>query len=302
MQFVYGMVIKGKNMIHIHYILRQISIISLAVWCLIFTQAYAGSTQERIDRDIAQGKPIVIHVSVALADNKHQWIASVPEAIGNGQDPRNNLYWGARYGLKTFFVKDAGWKIVKKIPIQNRKILERLVFYKLIKRHGRPVKTYLIADAWDGRYISETIQQFLSYSAGADVISIDVRGQLNLQAGGAAHLNAYVGHDALMDYFGLKDKAIQNPEKTPDALQGDSIVLACKSKPYFEPRLKAIGSHPLVLTTGLMAPEAYTLDAAIMQWVMGKEDNQIRKSAAAAYAKYQKINLTAAKRLFAVVP
>jgi hypothetical protein len=289
-------------MIHIHYIKRYKPIFLLTIWCLIFTQAHAGSTQQRIDRDIAQGMPIVIHVSVALADNKHQWIAPVPEAIGNGQDPRNNLYWGARYGLKTFFQKDADWKIIKKIPSKDSRILERLVFYKLIKRHGRPVKAYLIADAWDGRFISETIQQFLSYSAGADVISIDVQGQLNLQAGGAAHLNAYIGHDALMDYFGLKDKTIQNPEKAPDALQSDSIVLACKSKPYFESRLKAIGSHPLVLTTGLMAPEAYTLDAAIMQWVMGKEDNQIRKSAAAAYAKYQKINLTAAKRLFAVGP
>ncbi len=278
---------------------------SLLVFLLLLAfhgDAFASATQQRIDRDIVQDKPIVIHVSVALADNKHQWIASVPDAIGNGQDPRNNLYWGARYGLKTFFVKDAGWKIIKKIPVQDHKILERLVFYKLIKRHGRPVKTYLIADAWDGRYISEAIQQFLSYSAGADVITIDVQGQLNLQAGGAAHLNVYIGHDALMDYFGLKDKTIQNPEKVVVALQSDSIVLACKSKPYFESRLKAIGSHPLVLTTGLMAPEAYTLDAAIMQWAMGKDDNQIRKSAAAAYAKYQKINLTAAKRLFAVAP
>lgn len=286
----------------IRFVVKQLSIILLAVWCLIFTQAYAGSTQERIDQDLAHGKPVVIHVSVALADNKHQWIVPVPEVIGNGQDPRNNLYWGARYGLKTFFVKDAGWKIIKKIPVNDNKILERLVFYKLINRNGTLVKVYLIADAWDGRYIFETIQQFLSYSSGADVITIDVKGQLNLQAGGAAHLNVYIGHDALMDYFGLKDKTIQNPEQVTDALQSDSIVLACKSKPYFEPRLKAIGSHPLVLTTGLMAPEAYTLDAAIMQWVMGKEDNQIRKSAAAAYAKYQKINLTAAKRLFAVVP
>ncbi len=282
--------------------LLEKSLLLFLLLLAFYGDAFASATQQRIDRDIAQGNPIVIHVSVALADNKHQWIASVPEAIGNGQDPRNNLYWGARYGLKTFFVKDAGWKIIKKIPVQDKKVLERLVFYKLIKRHGRPVKAFLIADAWDGRYISETIQQFLSYSAGADVITIDVQSQLNLQAGGAAHLNVYIGHDALMDYFGLKDKTIQNPEKVPDAPQSDSIVLACKSKPYFEPRLKSIGSHPLLLTTGLMAPEAYTLDAAIMQWVMGKDDNQIRKSAAAAYAKYQKINLTAAKRLFAVVP
>lgn len=284
-------------MFHIHYIFKYRSILFLALCVCIFTKAYADSTQERINQDLAAGNPIVIHVSVALADNRHQWIASVPDAIGNGQDARNNLYWGARYGLKTFFVKDAGWKIIKKISVGD-KILERLVFYKLLNRNGQPVNVYLIADAWDGRFISETIQQFLSYSSGADVININDQDSLNLQAGGAAHLNVYIGHDALMDYFGLKDKTIQNPDKATDGLKSDSIVLACKSKPYFEPRLKAIGSHPLLLTTGLMAPEAYTLDAAITQWVMGKDDNQIRLSASAAYAKYQKINLTAAKRLF----
>lgn len=41
-----------------------------------------------------------VHVFVALADNR-QGIAPVPARIGNGQDPANNLYWGARYGIKT---------------------------------------------------------------------------------------------------------------------------------------------------------------------------------------------------------
>lgn len=279
---------------------KFISALSLVFCLLITSEASATTTQQRMDLDIAQGKPIVIHVSVALADNKHQWIARVPDAIGNGQDPANNLYWGARYGLKTFFVKDAGWKIIKKIPVQDEKVLERFILHKVIQRNGQAVKVYLVADAWDGRYISETIQQFLKYNAGADVIKLKVSDRLSLDAGGAAHLKVYIGHDALMDYFGLKDGMIQNPEKAIDALESDSIVLACKSKPYFESRLNAVGSHSLVLTTGLMAPEAYTLNASINAWVMGQDDNQIRKAAAAAYVKYQKINLSAGYRLFDV--
>lgn len=55
-----------------------------ALLMLLFGGAQALSIQERIDRDIAQGKPVIIHVSVALADNENQWIVSVPEAIGNG--------------------------------------------------------------------------------------------------------------------------------------------------------------------------------------------------------------------------
>lgn len=33
-----------------------------------------------------------IHVLVALCDNKYQGIVPVPEKIGNGQDPDQNLY------------------------------------------------------------------------------------------------------------------------------------------------------------------------------------------------------------------
>jgi len=47
-------------------------------------------------------EPKVIHVLVALCDNKYQKIVPVPQAIGNGQDPKNNLYWGAAYGFKTY--------------------------------------------------------------------------------------------------------------------------------------------------------------------------------------------------------
>ena len=48
---------------------------------------------------------------VALADNDHQGIVPVPRQLGDGDDPANNLYWGARYGVKTYFrgpVKKAG--------------------------------------------------------------------------------------------------------------------------------------------------------------------------------------------------
>src|ERR1700751_6185185 len=45
----------------------------------------------------------VVHVYVALADNRHQGIVPVPAKLGNGEDPARNLYWGAAYGLKTFF-------------------------------------------------------------------------------------------------------------------------------------------------------------------------------------------------------
>src|ERR1700733_9726445 len=55
-----------------------------------------------------------IHVFVALCDNKYQGIIPVPAAIGNGQDPENNLYWGGDYGARTFFKRSKDWKLVRK--------------------------------------------------------------------------------------------------------------------------------------------------------------------------------------------
>ncbi|MGZ8943598.1 MAG: hypothetical protein ACXW00_12585, partial [Methylobacter sp.] len=51
-----------------------------------------------------------ISVIVSLVDNLTQGIEPVPAKIGNGDDPRNNLYWGALYGVKTFLSKADGWR------------------------------------------------------------------------------------------------------------------------------------------------------------------------------------------------
>jgi hypothetical protein len=44
-------------------------------------------------------------IIVALCDNEHQGIVPVPEALGRGDDPATNLYWGAMYGLRTLLQK-----------------------------------------------------------------------------------------------------------------------------------------------------------------------------------------------------
>ena len=53
-----------------------------------------------------------------------------------------------------------------------------------------------------------------------------------IQAGGNAHLTAYIGHNRLMDYSDVLTPEAEEGKKTNDA-----IVLACMSKPYFLSRL-----------------------------------------------------------------
>jgi hypothetical protein len=260
---------------------------------------FCSTTQERMDNDIAAGKSIVIQVSVALADNKNQWIVPVPPSIGNGQDARTNLYWGARYGVKTYMINDGGWEKVATLRPHDKRILERLVLKKVFSRNGYGVSVYLVADAWDGKYIRDTIKQFLNYNAGKEVFDVQLKDK-KIQAGGNAHLIVYIGHNALMDYIGIKNLTVLNPELESNKQENDAIVLACKSEQYFLSRLKKLKAYPLVLTTGLMAPEAYSLNAAIKQWVSGGDDIQVKKAAAASYNKYQRTGEKAAERLFGV--
>ena len=227
----------------------------------------------------------LIHVLVALCDNEYQGIVPVPARIGNGDDPANNLYWGARFGVKTFFKRANDWKSIAETRNPRAEILERLVF----KHQTKDV--YLIADAYRGREIKRCVADFFEFSAGRAVETVKANSG-ELHAGGGADLVAYVGHDGLMD-FSLDSR----PQKA-DNRRRDAVMLACMSKRYFAEPLRNTGASPLLWTTGLMAPEAYVLKAAIDGWVLNEDGERIRRRAAAAYNQYQHCGMNAASRLF----
>ena len=253
--------------------------------CLLLTglAAFAVHPHARTD-----ARPKVVHVFVALADNGNQGIVPVPARLGNGQDPPNNLYWGAAFGVKTFFKKSSRWKTISCAPGPNPAILERCVF----RRSDRDA--YLVADAYDGARIRQAIQDFLNAAAGATSPSVRIGpNETAPDTLGDADLVAYVGHDGLMD-FQVSPVAGAN-----DGRIRKFIILACASKPFFEKYMKQSGSEPLLWTTGLMAPEAYTLEAALNGWFAGENSESIRTRAAEAYDRYQKCGEQAARKLFA---
>ena len=226
-----------------------------------------------------------IHVFVALCDNKNQGIVPVPARIGNGQDPYHNLYWGAGYGVKNYFnVKSKDWRLIKTIKNPIDKVLERVVF-----KHVR-TNTYLLADAYDGAEIKQTVLDFLYASSGYFQTSVKVD-SLTINFGGNSDLCAYVGHNGLMD--------VQiNPNLKPkgDKVR-DAIIIGCYSKDYFEPYIKDAGANPLIWSIGLMSAEAYTLEWALDGWVLDETDEQIRNRAAQAYHFYQKCGINGARNL-----
>ena len=239
---------------------------------------------------IATAQPRVVHVYVALADNHHQGIVPVPARLGNGDDPARNLYWGATYGVRSFFSSSPDWQLVNAQGHAKDGVLERCIF------KYRNAEVFMVADAYQGSRIRDAVADFLDAAGGGQPqeITLEQPSNLLLQAGGASSLVAYLGHDGLMDFQAVL------PAHHRDHDPPWSIVLACASKVFFGPYLREENARPLLWTTGLMAPEAYTLKAALDGWIAKETPEQIRSRAARAYDHYQKCGLKAAMALLAI--
>lgn len=241
--------------------------------------------------NVANTNPFpVIHVFVALCDNVNQGIVPVSASLGNGDNPTTNLYWGAAFGVKTFFSKSRDWEVVSEIKNPAPRILDRMIF----KKKDRDV--FMIADAYQGKEIAQATWDFLEAASGAPGQEVNVAigsRKLTFHTGGSADLVAYTGHDGLMDF------TLESTPQARDDKKRKAIILACVSKKYFAKPLERSGAEPLVWTTGLMAPEAYILSAAIDGWIRKETDEAIRVRAAQAYNSYQHCGMRAANGLFA---
>lgn len=265
----------------------------ILVFCSLLLACSNDKTQKKStiaknNSEEKQGIPFTsnaktIHIFVALCDNKYQGIVPVPEKIGNGQDPGNNLYWGCAFGVRSYFKKSKEWKFLESRKLNSEK-LERIIFKHITKNY------YLVADAYDGKFIKESTIDFLNSSSGKTKDTLKI-GKTTIGIGGNSKLLAYVGHDGLMDF--QLNETFENTDKE----KRDVIILACYSKDYFAPHLAKANVNPLVWTTGLMSPEAYTLHDAISGYLLNETNEQIRTRAAKAYSKYQKCSEKAARNL-----
>ena len=175
--------------------------------------------------------------------------------------PDNDLYWGQMYGMRTYFSKDKDWQLISTTR-PGGKIQERILFY------NKALDLYVDALAYHTDSIKTAITDFVNYAYAADHNALVI----------------YVGHDGLMDF-----KIDVQPRKN----KCDVMVFSCASDQYF--------SHYVDMTLSTytyMAPEAYGVMAAIEAWAAGDDELTIRKETAKAYAKYQKISVSAAERTF----
>lgn len=246
-----------------------------------------SAIEKRLLNKVRNNQPLIAHVLVPLCDNDHQGIVPVNASLGNGQNIRTNLYWGAGYGIKTHFQRAADWKMVHQSVPQEKVLLDRVVFYKKFTSGAR---VYLIADAYDGAYMETCLKDFLGSVSGRKTGQIALT-EDTLPAWGGADLIGFNGHNGLMDVN------VPIPGSS-DGIQRDAVVIACASHGYFADPLQKIGGFPLLTTTNLLAPEAYVMRAVLDSWGELKSGADTRLAAGAAYHKYQKCGLNGATRLF----
>jgi hypothetical protein len=215
-----------------------------------------------------------IGVFVALADNANQGIVPVAAELGNGEDPDKNLYWGAGEGLRGVFNQNPAWRLLE----EKAKSADTNILRSCVYRHIKS-GVLLNAKAYRGAALQRCLQDFE-----------------NAVRTNAFNLVVFIGHNGLMDF------SLPVPEKPAGKTNGaDVIVLCCKSEAFFKERIKSAGGRPILLTTQVMYPCAFLLQAAADGWIKGEDPAAIRKRAGGAYAANQKISRKAALGVFAAI-
>jgi hypothetical protein len=216
-----------------------------------------------------------IYVIVSLVDNASQGIVPVPAKIGNGDDPHNNLYWGAAYGVKTFLSKANGWRKLGCEKDISDTILERCQFAWMDK-------LTVTADAYRGSRIDQAMLDFMQQAATPPNAA-------------NREMVVFIGHDGLMDE---QNQPIIGRFPKHAGHDKQAVVLACMSEEFFSKHLLEAGSKPVVTTFSFMAPEAYVLEAIARGFANQASEAELRSSAGTAYAKYQRISAKAGKSVF----
>jgi hypothetical protein len=276
----------------------------------------------------------VATVHVALCDNEHQGIVRVPAALGNGDDPQGNLYWGAMYGARTFLSRQAGWKLLVERDSTGDVLKEAVFSYRAAadpkwgELAAHQVEVLLVARAWRGSAMRQCLAAFARDLLADEGTTVRLPDGRAVAAGGAGHVVGFVGHNGLMDLargewpFAAVERAGGSGAAAGEAATSPSgaaageaastarpdatrrppkawFVLACKSDPYFAPELQRSHAVRLLTTRQFMAPEAYTLAALVEAMACRADAPALRAAAVAAYARYQRLSPRAAAGIFA---
>ncbi len=266
---------------------------------------WLASLSDRVIEDITAGKPLVVEVHVPLCDNTI--IACGNAKLGDGDNPETNLYWSTTPGFGSWFNrKNGGWKRVLKLregETGDKDVLALHVYRRTAntpaawRKRGAPPKMEIdiVVHGWRGTAIDRALAAYAADISGEGSRTITLNkaderrtrssaasdakdgDKTTLEAGGAAQIVAWVGHNRLMDL-----EPFQWP--APGKATKGTIAIACHTAAYMEDNVPSATRVPLLMTRDFLFANAAPLEAAVLAFASGGSYAKIRLDAATAYA------------------
>lgn len=250
-------------------------------------ETWLDGLTERVIDDLAAGKPLVVEVHVPLCDSSI--IACGNAKLGDGNNPETNLYWSTTPGFGSWFARrGSGWTRVLKqtaadsgdpdvlaVHVYRRRVAAPAAW----KKRGAPAKIEidLVIHGWRGTAIDRALAAYAADVSGQGTRSLALTDGTTLDAGGAAQIVAWVGHNRLMD---IETYAWPQPGTTTKG----TIAIACHTADYMEDKVPASTRVPLLMTRDFLFANAAPLEATILAFAAGGDYAKIRLDAATAYA------------------
>jgi hypothetical protein len=147
------------------------------------------------------------------------------------------------------------------------------------RRAGAParIEIDLVIHGWRGIAIDRALAAYAADVSGQGARTLTLADGITLDAGGAAQLVAWVGHNRLMD---LDAFTWPTPSVTPKG----AIAIACLTADYMEKPVPAPTRVPLLMTRDFLFANAAPLEATVLAFAAGGDYAKIRLDAATAYA------------------
>jgi len=253
---------------------------------------WLAALYQQVADDVEAGAPLVVQVHVPLCENQIIWCGN--ERLGDGDNPRTNLYWSTSGGFVGWFKrKGSGWKQVMRQQHDGAKLLETRVWKRRTPATGAwrrrgvdaPFDVYVVAYAWRGTEIDSALEAFVADAYGDVARSITLPDRTTLAAGGAARVVAYVGHNRLMD---IPEYDWEAAERRHAGTRVKAVIaVACSTAPYMADSVPSPRRVPLLMTRDLLFAGAHSFEGAVSAFARAASLARILHSAVEAYAKGQ---------------
>lgn len=231
--------------------------------------------ENRLKQKTISKKPLVVHIYVPLCDNENQGIVPTSKSLGDGMNLKTNLYWATRGGMKRYFNDSDKWTLVYSKKEVSSDVLERVIF----ERKFAKTKLHVVADAYRGDRMEETVNDFLASIANKKQEEVKLKSKEVVKIAGASDLLVFNGHNGMMDNIRVRNWKNKTEKKT------DVVINACSSFNYFEDELAKAKGFPLIRTNSFLYPGAYVIERIIVDWVNDVAEQQIALNAGSVYCK-----------------